>query len=74
MPEAEKARKPRATAEDKARAKRIERLAFRLAMAQEQIGQVWRDADFNGDIQVLKGFEVALFDQEQKLRDSAASV
>jgi hypothetical protein len=76
MPDtAEKAqRKPRATAEEKARAKRIERLAFRLRIAYEQIGQVWRDADFPElavDLTELRTIEKQLVLAEDKLLDSA---
>lgn len=61
----------RATAEDKARAKRIERLAMRLWVAADQIGQVWRDAEWPGDIDQLRSMERVLMSLEEGLRDSA---
>ncbi len=73
MPETEKARRPRATAEDKARAKRIERLAMRLWIAAEQIGQVWRDAEYVGDVTMLKAYESSLLREEQRVLNSSVS-
>jgi hypothetical protein len=63
--------KKRATAEDKARAKRIERLAMRLWIAADQIGQVWRDAEWPSDIDQLRSMEHALMSlREEGLRNS----
>lgn len=62
----------RATAEDKARAKRIERLAMRLWIAADQIGQVWRDAEWPSDIDQLRDMErVVMSLREEGLRNSA---
>jgi hypothetical protein len=50
----------RRTAEERARAERIKRLAFRLAIAREQIGQVWRDAEYPETVEELRAMEVSL--------------
>jgi hypothetical protein len=68
----EQTEKPkRRTAEERAKAERIKRLAFRLAIAREQIGQVWRDADYNDVVEPLREMELALANREQKLLESA---
>ena len=70
-PMAKKTTRKYSTAEDKARAKRIERLAMRLWIAADQIGQVWRDAEWPGDIDQLRSMERVLMSLEEGLRDSA---
>jgi hypothetical protein len=68
----EQAEKPkRHTAKERAKSERIKRLAFRLVIAREYVGQVWRDADYDGAVDKLREIERSIEMEAQRLLESA---
>jgi hypothetical protein len=70
MADEEKPTRKRATAEDKERAQHQQLNAFRLRVARELMGVIWREAEWRGDEKPLRDIERAIAEQEKKLLGS----